>query len=164
MLSKYGLEVPKDSRTLLKTPRVVNVGNKFGGSYHYLGIQHGITTAIEHLDNCDKILLTVNIDGLPLSKSSKSQVWPILGSVNNSNFVFPILLFHGFSKPNSVNGFLRDFILEAKELVERGLTIRGIHYEFVIKCFVLDAPARSFVKCIIGHTGYNACERCNQFF
>ena len=29
-----------------------------------------------------------------------------------------------------------------------------------LKCFVLDAPARSFVKCIIGHAGYNACERC----
>lgn len=26
--------------------------------------------------------------------------------------------------------------------------------------FVCDAPARSFLKCIISHGGYYACERC----
>lgn len=31
-----------------------------------------------------------------------------------------------------------------------------------IKCFVCDRPAHSFVKCIIGHGGYFACERCED--
>ena len=26
--------------------------------------------------------------------------------------------------------------------------------------FICDAPARSFLKCIIGHTGYYSCESC----
>ena len=29
-----------------------------------------------------------------------------------------------------------------------------------LKCFVCDTPARAFVKSIIGHGGYYACERC----
>nr|XP_004211767.1 uncharacterized protein LOC101239334 [Hydra vulgaris] len=29
-----------------------------------------------------------------------------------------------------------------------------------IKAIVCDAPARAFVKCIIGHSGYHSCERC----
>ena len=35
-----------------------------------------------------------------------------------------------------------------------------VTYPFSLKCFICDAPARSFLKCIIGHCGYNACERC----
>jgi len=29
-----------------------------------------------------------------------------------------------------------------------------------IKAFICDRPARAFLKCIIGHGGYFACERC----
>ena len=29
-----------------------------------------------------------------------------------------------------------------------------------LKCFVCDAPARSFLKQMILHTGYHSCERC----
>ena len=29
-----------------------------------------------------------------------------------------------------------------------------------IKALVCDAPARQFIKCIKGHSGYYSCERC----
>ena len=29
-----------------------------------------------------------------------------------------------------------------------------------IKCFVCDAPARAFLKCVVNHTGYSSCEKC----
>ena len=29
-----------------------------------------------------------------------------------------------------------------------------------LRCFCCDTPARSFLKCIVGHTEYFACERC----
>ncbi|XP_065645476.1 uncharacterized protein LOC136075954 [Hydra vulgaris] len=32
--------------------------------------------------------------------------------------------------------------------------------QVTIKAFVCDAPARAFVKCIIGHSGYHSCDRC----
>ena len=29
-----------------------------------------------------------------------------------------------------------------------------------IKSFVCDAPARAFLKCVVNHTGYSSCEKC----
>ena len=34
------------------------------------------------------------------------------------------------------------------------------HFNVEVKCFLCDAPARSFLKGIISHTGYNSSERC----
>ena len=33
-------------------------------------------------------------------------------------------------------------------------------FQIRIKKFICDRPARAFIKCIIGHGGYYACERC----
>lgn len=44
--------------------------------------------------------------------------------------------------------------------MDEGFTVDGIHLEYEIMCFVYDKPARSFYKCVKGHTGYYACERC----
>ena len=33
------------------------------------------------------------------------------------------------------------------------------HYNLTIKYFLCDAPARSFLKCIIDHAGYYSCGR-----
>jgi len=162
VLLNHGLDLPKDSRTLLRTPRHVDVTTICGGSYHYIGIEKSVLKTLRHLnmENFTAIELSVNIDGLPLTRSNNSQLWPILASINKSSFVFPVAIFHSFSKPKSVAEYLKDFILEAKRLVLNGIIVDGAKFDFKIKCFISDAPARSFLKCIIGHTGYNACERC----
>jgi len=77
-----------------------------------------------------------------------------------SDFVFPIAIYHGFSKPPSLNDFLEDFVRELCELSETGITIGNTNIEFSLKALVCDAPARSFLKRIIAHTGYYSCERC----
>lgn len=55
------------------------------------------------------MILQINIDGLPLSKSSKNQLWPILGKIvgPQNQFIEPFLIgaFHGNSKPSSVAQF-----------------------------------------------------------
>ena len=38
-------------------------------------------------------------------------------------------------------------------------SLNGIKYAFQIRVIICDAPARAFIKCIIGHTGYFSCER-----
>ena len=159
ILSKRGLPVPKDSRTLLKSPREVSVVSKCGGTYSYLGIKAGILEALKHTNQDeDNLFLDINIDGVPLTKSSNSQLWPILGSINNSDFVFVIAVFHSFSKPSC--DYLNDFIVEAKQLIKDGLNYNDRYFTFSIRSFICDSPARSFLKCIIGHAGYNSCERC----
>ena len=57
----------------------------------YLGKKNGIINVMESFQQ-QEVLLDVNIDALPLSKSSKLQPWPILGSFYESN-VFATALF-----------------------------------------------------------------------
>ena len=52
------------------------------------------------------------------------------------------------------------FTVEVDDLINHGYEFNGVVYEFGIRNFILDAPARSFVKCCILHTGYGACEKC----
>ena len=62
-----GLDVPKDSRTLMKTERVVeNITHEGETTYKYFGIKYNLSL-LKH--NTDTIDLVVNVDGLPLSKS-----------------------------------------------------------------------------------------------
>ena len=42
ILREGGHSLPKDSRTLLSTPRTVSTLSKCGGQYVYLGIEHGV--------------------------------------------------------------------------------------------------------------------------
>jgi len=57
----------------------------------------------------------INIDGLSITKSSNSQVWPILGSIYEYNHVFIIgIYFDKEHKPASSNEFLHGFVQEFK--------------------------------------------------
>ena len=152
ILNEHGHNLPKDSRTLLKTPRHLTTQTKCGGQYIYFGIEVGIAQILSSrysaVANLTTIDLIVNIDGLPLFNqlvSSSGQFW---------------VLFYGNSKPSSVEEYLQDFIEEVNRLNDAGITHEEKHYKFRVKCFCCDAPARCFLKCIIGHTVYFACERC----
>ena len=56
--------------------------------------------------------------------------------------------------------YLHDFLEKLDLLKLNGVEFNSQKLSFDIKCFLCDAPARSFLKCIVGHTGYYACERC----
>lgn len=162
ILKANGLDLPKDARTLMKTPRNVNTQEKCGGSYIYYGIAKSVIDQIKKkkvFPELHSIELFVNIDGLPLFKSSKTQLWPILGTFGKSE-VFLIALFASNSKPTSSEEFLEDFIQESNSLTDTGIEIDNVMYTFSVKAFICDAPARAFLKSIISHTGYDACERC----
>ena len=51
------------------------------------------------------------------------------------------------------------FIREWNELAVDGIFYQDIHYNLTNKYFLCDAPVKSFLKCIINHTGYSSCER-----
>ena len=69
-------------------------------------------------------------------------------------------MYGGRSKPDPLEDFLSDFIREINEL---GNTTRyqGQLYSIRIAGFICDAPARSYLKGIVGHQGYYSCERCS---
>ena len=89
--------------------------------------------------------MKLNIDNLPLSKLSKSQLWPILGSFNKSE-VFIIAVSGGTSNPTSVEFYMTDFIQEVNNLQSSGILHNGRHIDFSLGAFICDAPAMFFIK------------------
>lgn len=145
----------------MKTPRTVAHIEKCGGQFIYLGIKNGITRCLEHLDdfNSNHIELQINADGVPLYKSTGIQVWPILGLFEGS-YPFLIAVFCGESKRNNIEDFINEFLEEYQRLEQDGFSIREQHYTLRIQSVICDSPARQFIKCIKGHSGFYACERC----
>ncbi|CAI6358346.1 unnamed protein product [Macrosiphum euphorbiae] len=156
-------EIPSDCRTLLsssssktKDIRVVNPGN-----YYHFGLKRGIENTLKRVRIEGNIKVVVGIDGLPLSKSSSSQFWPILAYLDPyKGYIFLIGLYHGHKKPADSNDFLRNFIEEAEDLVRNGIYLDNKIRTVSIHSICADAPAKSFIMKIKGHTGYFSCTRC----
>lgn len=163
ILRRHGHRLPKDARTLLQTPRLVVTEEKCGGQYCYFGIESGLLRTLAQnplfAERDDSIDLTVNIDGLPLFKSSNIQLWPVLCKFDHFD-PFLVALYCGHTKPNSVQEYLSDFLHELQQLQGNGVTREGKTFQLTVRCFVCDAPARAFLKCTKAHNAYFACERC----
>jgi hypothetical protein len=70
----------------------------------------------------EELTLHINIDGIPLFKSSTMCLWPILGSFQEIEVnPFPIAVYCSTCRPNSLDDYLKDFIVEMKELETEGL-------------------------------------------
>ncbi|XP_035710411.1 uncharacterized protein LOC118436418 isoform X1 [Folsomia candida] len=162
--------LPADARTLKGTCRNFEVKEIPPGQYVHLGLGNGIKSFIRNF--CENkvpksIELLVNIDGIPISKSSKSDLWPILCCVRGGDFSFvpkpfAVGIFHGPGKPKDQNVFLSEFVTEAKELITNGLVVDGRKICVIIFGFICDAPARAFITCTKYHSGFSACSKCKQ--
>lgn len=106
------------------------------------------------------INLGINIDGLPLSKSSTSSLWPILGCVLPYKEIFIICAYYRYKKPANCNEFLQDFVVEMIELINNGIFLCEKLYNIKIKQILCDAPTKSFILNIKGHSGYFSCTKC----
>lgn len=75
---------PNDARTLLQTNKAnVDIICSAPGEYWHNGLKKCLRNIFEELSvPPDEISLKINIDGLPVFKSSKYQFWPILCSVS----------------------------------------------------------------------------------
>ncbi|XP_044763897.1 uncharacterized protein LOC123320606 [Coccinella septempunctata] len=79
--------IPKSARSFLSTVREVKTRVVSPGTYCHLGIEKVLSDffRMHKLIPPENLEIAVNIDGLPLSKSSGSQVYPILGVILNLN-------------------------------------------------------------------------------
>lgn len=166
---KYKAEltfIPKDCRTLLcsNSNKVLNLREvKPDGIYYHFGLRNGILRFISILPLSECIQIAVGIDGLPISKSSSSQFWPILAYIMpHHKYVFPIGIFFGNKKPDDSNEYLTDFIAEVLELTTYGITVNNEHKKIEIKIICCDVPAKAFILRVKGHSGYFSCTRCTH--
>jgi len=129
ILQSNGMNLPKDARTLMQTPKTVDVASIAGGSYFYFGIADAIRSRVSsqyvHLSSGNDIHLHINIDGLPLSRSSLVQLWPLLGTIREIPCCQPfvIALFGGHEKPATIHDFLKHFVFEMNELQKSGIVV-----------------------------------------
>ncbi|XP_046857689.1 LOW QUALITY PROTEIN: uncharacterized protein LOC124451107 [Xenia sp. Carnegie-2017] len=91
--------------------------------------------------------ISLNVDGLPLFKSSAKNIWPVLYAILNIKpvVVFPIVLTWGDSKPKDFE-FLDEFIKDLKGILERGVQEGEKVLTVTVRGIVCDAPARTLVK------------------
>lgn len=74
------------------------------GHYIHFGLWSALRRSIKMyytFIKTDEIKLHINIDGLPISKSSSSQFWPIMASIEGIDvYTLPFLIgvYHGMSK------------------------------------------------------------------
>lgn len=168
--------MPLSAKTLLKTPKKNSTSiitstmissEGYEGQYVHIGLEANLLKRMGNI-NCMNfkggiIELIINIDGVPIDKSTSSQYWPILGAISDSTIrPFLIGIYYGDSKPKCVASYLDHFVKEANKLYEYGFEYNGECYKVHIKKICGDAPARAFIKCIKSHSGYFSCERCVQ--
>jgi hypothetical protein len=168
ILQPSELDLPKDARTLLHTHRQIKTVSLAGGDYYYFGLKYWLQILLGKFSSnltVNQLTLHVNIDGIPLFKSSTTCLWPILGTfVEIEGSPFPVAVYCSSHKPDSIDDYLEDFIEEVKALQSSGFyhDVGKKTYQIKLGAVICDAPARAFLKCIKTHNGYDCCERCVQ--
>lgn len=78
ILKSTGLDyLPENSKTLMQTPRTVEIVSSCNGKLWYYGIEKSLRVIFSNIDRDVELLFNFNIDGLPLFHSSTIQFWPI---------------------------------------------------------------------------------------
>jgi hypothetical protein len=159
-------ELPVDARTILKTPRSnLNIFPVPPGEYFHIGLKTKLLLLLSLLPVPPLILhLLFNVDGLPLYKSSKSELWPIsmqepsLLAIKNK--VFPVGIYYGAGKPLDLKSFFGKFLEELIDIIKNGFIFKNRAVDIKLLGFCCDAPAKAYILGIITHTGYFSCTRC----
>lgn len=140
--------LPKDPRTLLKTDQVIHIQPMGDGQYWHHGFVESLKQVFPAIHQFTHISIKINIDGLPIYKSSKEEFWPILANIEEAPDVQPMVIgaYSGQSKPKDVNVFLTPFVEEMRQILTDGVIINGHKMTVSIRCFICDSPARAFVK------------------
>lgn len=155
----------------MKTPKTHVISNIGNGFYIHLGLENMIFPILKKfhtlINTPNKVLkIGINLDGLPLSRSSKSQLWPILIDFTNCNllskYVLPIGIFHGNTKPKSIHEFFNPFITDLLTLLNNGINVDGYIYQFEVGHVVCDSPAKSFLLNVKSFNAYYGCNSCTQ--
>ena len=136
----------------MRTNKIYDVSEINGGSYHHFGVSSGIQYLLlraspDSFSVADTLVLQINIDGLPLFKSSNTQFWPILGRLVDPFRTEPFIigLYVGYTKAGDVNTFLQHFVAEIQHLEENLLYFveTSQFFKVVISAIICDTPAKA---------------------
>lgn len=141
--------LPRDPRTFLQTSKIKMWFKKVGtGEYWHQELRYCIQSAFADLNSDKTVSININIDGLPIYKSSKLEFWPIIFNVHEQPNLEPMIIgiYHGKGKPENLTEFFSPFIEEMNNVIENGITINNYKLTIKIRCFICDSPARAYLK------------------
>ncbi|XP_029674444.1 uncharacterized protein LOC115242354 [Formica exsecta] len=132
-------QLPAKANALLGNPTNGLIRSVEPGYYWHNDLKTCLEKLSEEIcsdETLKTLLLSINIDGIPLFKSSGSSLYTILGSFPCSQ-IFLIGCYHGHKKLQDFNDFLKDFVDETIDLITTGYNCRGKIYNIKIhKLFV----------------------------
>lgn len=143
------LVLPKDPRTLLNTPQNVEIQHIGGNEYYWHnGLQFCLENLLCNVSNPLTITLNINMDGLPIYKSAREELWPILFNIFEFPKVKPMVIgvWQGIGKSTNLEKYLTPMVNELKKLMEHGIVINDHKITVKLRCFICESPARAFVK------------------
>lgn len=158
--TNLGVELPKDPRSIMRTPRNIQlIPMEENGQYWHQGIESCLKNIFRVMSSSISISININVDGLPIYKSTTKNFWPILVNIHEFPTISPFAvgIFYGNGKPKDVNSFLNPFIDELLPLLQTGISINGHHLSIKIRCFICDTPARTFIKAVTNFNGKYGC-------
>ena len=113
---------------------------------------HGFEKCIHYIfrDNYESksISININLDGLPVFKSSKIEFWPILFNIHQMPEFPPMVIgiFCGTSKCTDLGQFLLPFVNDIKNAMANGFLINSHQVTLKLRCIICDSPARAYIK------------------
>jgi hypothetical protein len=169
----YGidLDLPKDFRSLLKTPRDVShlITELEGGKFGNLGFKNGIERIIKQgvcLDDIRELKVTCFLDGFSPYKKRSKKFWALLHKVDIPGKFSPVFmsgLYVGSENPANFNHLLQNFVDEFNELKREPVMLEGFDnpVRIVWRCAICDMPAKGDAKGV-KYSGYGSCDNCEQ--
>ena len=157
-----------DPRSILGTPKSTNV-ERIGetGQYLHLGFREGLLRILQNTPpNMIPEVLNVDFstDEASLDKASNIIMWPVQIRITNISMSNPqvVGVYQGESKPDDPSIVLQPFIDEVLQYFGEEITFPELGYAkpFQLRCFIADAPARSFCLCSKNHKATAPCHRC----
>lgn len=114
--------LPRDPRTLVRTPHSVSIQNVTEGQYWHHGLKYSIEKVCSDVSGPVSLSLKINIDGLPIYKSSKDEFWPILFSIYEMPQINLMIIgiYSGKRKPADIIEFLSPFVDEMEDVYKNG--------------------------------------------
>ena len=164
-----GLKTPRHVRTLMRTPRALDVKNVDGTLFFiHPDLSSLIVQSVKHsrlgTNMRRTIKLALSTDGVNAwQHHSKKDFFPIsllLREEGSIPFLAALSYIERGSKPDME--FFRQFVDQIGPVLRDGVNILDTNWLVEIEVIVADLPARSFIKCVKGHNALEgACEFCH---
>ncbi|XP_039309047.1 uncharacterized protein LOC113005317 [Solenopsis invicta] len=140
------------------------LNRKNRGEYIHIGIKLNIMNILSQTANTDipsTILLDFSTDGANIYKNVQYDIYPIQFRIYNISDRSLMIagLYAEKKKPADFLDFFKDFSEELLS-IRKGICYKNKINKVKVRCFIADTPARADCLNIVGHTGFNSCNKC----